>query len=125
MPTPNNAPTTPRRFIAPLFAIALMIFLGVSYSQSDPPTDWRTNMRKVHARFTCQKGTFAHFGDSITDTMAFWTPLPYERKNASPEMEKAFTAVKAYLRPECWREWKGPDYGNQGGQTTQWALKNI
>ena len=39
--------------------------------------------------------------------------------------EKAFAAVTAYQLPECWRDWKGPDYGNQGGQTTQWALKNV
>src|SRR5438128_10925 len=41
--------------------------------------DWRVHLKKVHARFTGRKGTFAHFGDSITDTMAFWTPLQYER----------------------------------------------
>ena len=30
-------------------------------------------MRKVHARFTGTPGTFAHFGESIKITMAFWT----------------------------------------------------
>jgi nitrous oxidase accessory protein NosD len=98
---------------------------GVGGVQAAGGLDWHSNLRKVHARFTGQKGTFAQFGDSITDTMAFWTPLQYVRKNASPEMEKAFVSVKAYLRPECWRDWKGPDYGSQGGQTTEWALKNI
>src|SRR5260221_1059810 len=103
----------------------LMFLLCLSMSQvkADPP-DWRANLRKVHGRFTGKKGTFAHFGDSITDTMAFWTPLQYERKNPPPKMEKAFEAVKTYQRPECWRDWKGPDFGSQGGQTTDWALKN-
>lgn len=87
--------------------------------------DWRSSARRTHQRFTGKKGTFAHFGDSITATMAFWTPLPYERRNASPAMETAFSLVKPYLRPECWRDWKGPDYGNESGQTTQWALKNV
>jgi len=71
--------------------------------------NWRANLKKVHARFTGRKGTFAHFGDSITDTMAFWTPLQYTRKNGSQEMEKAFEGRQAYLRPECWRDWKGPE----------------
>ena len=72
-----------------------------------------------------QGGTFAHFGDSITDSLAFWTPLKYERKNAPPEMERAFRKVDAYLRPECWRDWKGPEFGNQGGQTARWADENV
>ena len=27
--------------------------------------------------------------------------------------------------PECWRDWKGPEYGNQGGQTARWADENV
>jgi len=82
-------------------------------------------MQAVHARFTGQKGTFAHFGDSITVTMAFWAPLPYARKNAPAEMERAFRLVNAYLRPECWRQWKGPKYGNEGGRTVRWAYEHL
>ena len=33
--------------------------------------------------------------------------------------------AEAYLRPECWRDWKGPEHGNQGGQTVRWALDNV
>ena len=77
---------------------------------------WGEAMARVHARFRGKAGTFAHFGDSITETLAFWTPLKYERKNAPPEMERAFRKVEAYLRPECWRDWKGPEFGNQGGR---------
>ena len=77
---------------------------------------WVEAMARVHARFRGKAGTFAHFGDSITESLAFWTPLKYERKNGSPEMEHAFQKVDAYLRPECWRDWKGPEFGNQGGK---------
>jgi parallel beta-helix repeat protein len=87
--------------------------------------DWRANLQRVHARFAGRSGTFAQFGDSITDTMAFWTPLLTARRNASPAMERAFDVVKAYQRPECWRDWKGPQFGSEGGQTTTWALKNV
>jgi lysophospholipase L1-like esterase len=82
-------------------------------------------MKEVHARFNGPKGTFAQFGDSITVTMAFWAPLPYIRKNASPAMEKAFQLVQGYQRPECWRDWKGPEYGSEGGMTIRWAQENV
>ena len=86
--------------------------------------EWVEAMRKIHWRFSGQKGTFAQFGDSITVTMAFWAPLPYARKNAPPEMERAFKIVNSYMRPECWR-WKGPEFGNDGGKTVKWALENV
>jgi hypothetical protein len=87
--------------------------------------DWRGEMVRVHARFHGRPGTFAHFGDSITETLAFWAPLKHARKDASPKMEHAFRRVGAYLRPECWRDWKGPDFGNQGGRTIRWAEENV
>src|SRR5207253_43289 len=73
--------------------------------------DWVKAMRKVHARFRGQRGTFAQFGDSITVTQAFWSPLQQSCRNAPPAMEAALARVRAYLRPECWRDWKGPEYG--------------
>ncbi|MFC1717989.1 GDSL-type esterase/lipase family protein [Candidatus Poribacteria bacterium] len=87
--------------------------------------DWVAAMREVRSKFSGEKGTFAHFGDSITVSMAFWAPLPYARKNASPEMEEAFSLVSDYMKPECWREWKGPEYGNEGKKTARWAYENI
>jgi hypothetical protein len=80
---------------------------------------------RVHARFHGRPGTFAHFGDSITVTLAFWAPLKNRRKNAPAEMERAFRRVEAYLRPECWRDWKGPEFGNEGGTTIGWAEHNV
>lgn len=93
---------------------------------AEPPKHyWVEPMKEVHRRFTGRAGTFAHFGDSITVTMAFWAPLPYERRNASPEMEKAFQRVQGYLQPECWRDWKGPEFGNEGSTTIRWAFENV
>jgi lysophospholipase L1-like esterase len=86
---------------------------------------WRAEIVRVHARFHGRPGTFAQFGDSITETLAFWTPLRNAPTNASPEMEQAFRRVNARLRPECWRDWKGPEFGNQGGQTILWAEEHI
>ncbi|MDA1192221.1 MAG: right-handed parallel beta-helix repeat-containing protein [Candidatus Poribacteria bacterium] len=82
-------------------------------------------MRTVHAKHRGRPGTIAHFGDSITDTMAFWAPIPHQRKNASPEMERAFETVNAHIQPECWREWKGAEFGNEGTRTAAWALERV
>ncbi len=82
-------------------------------------------MREVHGRFDGRAGTFAHFGDSITVTLAYWTPLLYERKNAPPRMAADFELVKGYMRQECWRDWKGPQFGNEGSMTIRWAHENI
>lgn len=87
--------------------------------------DWAEPMRAVHARFNGTPGTFAQFGDSITVTLAYWTPLLYARKNAPPELEAAFERVKAHLRPECWRDWKGPEFGNDGSKTMAWAREHV
>ena len=92
---------------------------------NDSPDYWVEPMKAVHARFTGAKGTFAHFGDSITVTLAFWTPLLYEKKNVPKEMEQAYALVKPYLHEPCWRQWKGGKFGNQGSMTIRWAHKNI
>src|SRR4030042_7031439 len=68
---------------------------------------WAGAMAQAHSKFSGQKGTFAHFGDSITVTLAFWTPLLYSRKNAPPEMEQAYELVKAYMNEQLWRDGKG------------------
>src|SRR5262245_22062082 len=82
---------------------------------------WREAMARVHARFGGRPGTFAHFGDSITVSLAFWSPLQHDRKHASPEMLRALRLVEERLWPECWRQWKGPEFGNEGGRTIRWA----
>jgi len=40
-------------------------------------------------------------------------------------MKAAFRLVNRYMRPECWRQWKGPAFGNDGGKTVRWALANV
>jgi lysophospholipase L1-like esterase len=86
---------------------------------------WREAMARVHARFSGRPGTFAQFGDSITVTLAFWAPLPEERRNTTPEMERAYQLVQERIQPECWREWKGPRFGSEGGKTIRWADENV
>jgi len=88
-------------------------------------TDWVEPMKKVHAQFRGEPGTFAHFGDSITVTLAFWAGLESRPKNMTPNMARTYDLVKRYQKPECWRNWKGPDFGNNGSMTIKWADENV
>ena len=87
-------------------------------------TDWVEPMRTDHSRFHGKRGTFAQFGDSITDSRAFWSALRWKRSNASAEMQAAFQLVSGYMLNECWDQ-KGARFGNQSGQTIRWASKNL
>lgn len=82
-------------------------------------------MRKVHARFTGRPGTFAHFGDSITLTLAFWAGLESKPKNMNAETAQAYERVRRHQKPECWRGWRGPDFGNNSSMTIRWADENV
>ncbi|HUT34370.1 MAG TPA: GDSL-type esterase/lipase family protein [Planctomycetota bacterium] len=87
--------------------------------------DWVEPMKAVHAKFTGQPGTVAQFGDSITITMAFFTPLSMEHKNVPADLKEAHTWIRKYVQGRCWRAWKGPQCGNEGRTTTEWGLANI
>ncbi len=93
--------------------------------QTSPQTArWVEPMSSVHARFKGEAGTFALFGDSITDSRAFWYSLKWKRENASPQMLDAFEAVNGHMLEDCWDR-KGAEFGNQSGQTIRWAGKNL
>jgi len=86
---------------------------------------WVEQMKKVHAQFKGERGTFAHFGDSITVSMAFWASLSWNRKNMDAAAQADFDLVKAHMKEACWREWKGPEFGNTGMMTVRWAYDNV
>ncbi|MFN3652809.1 MAG: GDSL-type esterase/lipase family protein [Armatimonadota bacterium] len=133
MPTPAFRAPAASRSAALLTAVLLLASTAWAlHTQAEPAAseevtspEWREAARRTHARFTGQPGTVAQFGDSITVTQAFWTPLRYERRNAPPELEAAFRRVNTKLRPECWADWKGPAFGSEGGQTTRWAEAHV
>ncbi|HOP76237.1 MAG TPA: SGNH/GDSL hydrolase family protein [Thermogutta sp.] len=124
-----NAPKTP--LVGLTFVVVLGLLVGAKTKGDEsppiPPLDAATieHMRQVHARFDGRKGTLALFGDSITVSLAFWAPLAYECRNMPPEMERAVHIVKSYMLPECWRDWRGPEFGNEGRTTIRWAFENI
>ena len=85
---------------------------------------WIAPMKQVHAKFTGREGVFAQFGDSITDSRAFWFSLKWKRDQASEQMQKDFELVKSHMLDDCWDR-KGAKFGNQGMMTIRWAHKNI
>jgi hypothetical protein len=87
--------------------------------------DWVAPMREVHARFSGEPGTLALFGDSITVSMAFWAPLSSEPRGMSAELAADLELVKRHQRTECWRNWRGADFGSEGGMTVRWAHENV
>lgn len=107
------------------FLIALCMNAGAILAADGEKPYWVEPMKKVHAKFKGKKGTFAHFGDSITITMAFWCGMGGKLKNASPELTKAQELVKGHMINDCWRKWKGPAYGNNGRMTIRWLHTNV
>jgi hypothetical protein len=115
------------RFCQPLAGLCLTLLMAWALpgAATGQVADWIEPMKQVHARFTGNPGTLALFGDSITVSLAFWTPLEGEPKAMSSDMTRAHRLVKAYMKPECWRQWRGPAFGNEGRMTIRWAHANV
>src|SRR5262245_15360172 len=69
-------------------------------------------MGRVHTRFLGRKGMFAHLGDSITVSMAFWSSLWGECRNVPDGVKRAYRRVEEHMLLECRSDWKGPEFGN-------------
>lgn len=114
-----------KRFALAFFVLIFLVSTDARvFASGHTGSDWIGAMKRVHAKFHGQAGTFAQFGDSITVSRAFWFTMRHNRKNASPEMEKAFKRVNEYMLEDCWDR-KGPEYGNQGRMTIRWAHQNV
>jgi hypothetical protein len=112
----------------PLLAWTLSVLVsGAALAAEDTPDTqyWIEPMKKVHARFTGTNGTFAQFGDSISFTMAFWSPLAGQPKQMNADMVRAHQLVKRHIKPECWSQWKGSEFGNKSSMTVRWAHDNV
>jgi hypothetical protein len=57
--------------------------------------------------------------------MAFWAPLQWKPKNMDATAAAAHESVSKVMKPECWRAWKGPEFGSEGSTTVRWALDNV
>src|SRR5437764_4410155 len=106
------------------FLTLLALLFGVAGVRAEEAPAWVDAMKKVRARFSGTPGTLALFGDSITVSMAFWSPLRGEPKNMSDEMAAALKVVKQHMLPDCWGR-RGPKFGNNGSMTIRWADENV
>ena len=111
------------RGIAIVLLAAIVLQAGVAVGAEVPA--WAPAMRKVHANFKGKPGTFAHFGDSITYSLAFWSSLQWRPGQADSEFEASRQWVLKYMHKDCWRGWKGAKYGNLSGKTVTWANSNV
>jgi lysophospholipase L1-like esterase len=90
---------------------------------AEPPA-WVEAMRAVHRDFRGQAGYVAQFGDSITYSMAFWTPIGWD------EPDQYLTAADGWPQRPAEKRWrdtlqgfraKGPEHGNYSG----WRVGNV
>ena len=105
-----------------VLAMLCVLLSGDAHAQDEA---WPEAMRRVHVQHTGEPGTLAFFGDSITVSLAFWAPLEHQPMELSPEMAEALAVVKEHQKPACWREWRGPEFGNEGRMTIRWAESNV
>jgi lysophospholipase L1-like esterase len=85
-------------------------------------------MREVHAGFNGQKGYAAQFGDSITYSMAFWSPMswddPSKYLSADDVLPKA-PGAGAWKNIIKGARDKGPKFANYSGWKVGDLLKSV
>jgi len=85
-------------------------------------------MRAVHRGFQGQQGYVAQFGDSITYSMAFWTPIGWDNPDRFLTHDDGLPKAPKNTR---WRDYvkgtkdKGPKYANYSGWTVGQLNKAV
>ena len=106
-------------FISIFIPFLFLVTQCASTNNSIP--EWVKSMKTVHAKFKGEEGLVAQFGDSMTYSMAFWSPM-----SRSDPSEYLMANDGLPLRPEG-KRWsdvifgatnKGPEYGNFSGWTS-------
>ncbi len=86
--------------------------------QAKTPPDWVAAMRQVHTGFHGTQGYVAQFGDSITYSMAFWSPMSWTYPDQYLTENDGFPKTPPNAR---WRDVllgardKGPKFANYSG----------
>ncbi len=116
----------------PCRAAALALLAScLALTAADPP--WLAPMREVNARFAGNPGYVVQFGDSISNSMAFWSTLGWTQPDEFIPGDGDQGADGLPKRPKDlrWRDLikgcnaKGPEHGNQGGWTLAQLLPAI
>lgn len=105
---------------------ALLLSIATSASAEKP--EWVAPMKKVHADFHGQAGYVAQLGDSITASLAFWSPLGWDEPQRYLPKDDGLPLTP---RDKRWRDVilgtrdKGTAYGNNGGWRVESLLEVI
>ena len=100
----------------------VVLFLAGACAAAEQPY-WLEPMRKVAAGFQGTAGHVAQLGDSITHSMAFWSPMgwadpsPFLTDDGLPKKPKSRRWRDVILGARA----KGPDHGNYSG----WRVGNV
>lgn len=104
-------------------AMVPVVLATCSLGRADEPA-WVEPMQRVHAGFEGTSGYVAQFGDSITYSMAFWSPIDWDEPQQYLPGDDPLPATPAGTR---WRDAidgernKGPEHGNYSG----WTVKDL
>jgi hypothetical protein len=102
-----------------------LLLAPTSVRAADDVVSWVDPMQKVHSKFSGKPGTLMLMGDSISVTKAFWAPLSHAPKDLPESIANNLAIVKKYMVNDCWSNWRGSEYGCEGGKTTRWAEENV
>lgn len=83
---------------------------------------WTAPMLEVHENFTGLEGTITRFGDSITESSAFFKELQVDHANLTPEASEALDWLQTYQLPASW-DWQTSETGAESGTTSSWPLE--
>jgi len=114
-------------FVLVLIGIAHVNQLPAEERPSEAPS-WVPAMRKVHEGFDGTAGYVAQFGDSITYSMAFWSPMSWS--DPAPYLSEEDELPKQ-PGDHRWRDVikgardKGPKFGNYSGWRVGNLLKSV
>ncbi len=110
------------------FFCMILMPLTVLSTISDPAPEWVKHMRTVHAGFEGEVSYVAQFGDSITYSMAFWSPMGWS------DPSKYLTGVDGLPHTPSGKRWrdvikgvkdKGSKHGNYSGWTSGQVRKAV
>src|SRR5688572_12708382 len=110
--------------IVSLLVCTFLLVARVASAADEKLPDWVEPMRKVHAEFGGDKNYVAQFGDSITTSLAFWSPLGWDDPETYLPDDDGLPKKPQDKR---WRDViqgvrdKGSAHGNDGG----WRVENI
>ncbi|MGB6044779.1 MAG: GDSL-type esterase/lipase family protein [Pirellulales bacterium] len=103
--------------------ISVLLSLAFTASAAAQSSYWVRPMQEVHQDFTGLPGTIARFGDSITNSLAFFAPLEFSHQNTSAADAEALTWIQQYLPTDVWNWQISASNGAAGGTTSSWPLE--